>query len=164
MERTIMPNPEITKLIPLTQGHFAIVDIDDYEAMSQYSWQLKTNTSGGIYARARIDGKWKFMHRLIMNPAASMDIDHINGNGLDNRRSNLRICTHANNSRNQRKSSKHKYKGIYFDKHRNTWRAQIVVNGLHIKTTRYKTDKEAALAYNALALKHFGDYAHLNGV
>ena len=104
------------------------------------------------------------MHRLIMDAPKGMDIDHINGNPLDNRKSNLRICTRAENMRNRgaQKNNTSGYKGVGWCKHRKKWHAQIKHNGKQIYIGRYKDKEEAARAYDAKAKELHGEYAHLN--
>lgn len=103
------------------------------------------------------------MHRLIMGFPVNMEVDHINGDTLDNRRCNLRICTHAENMANRKihRDNTSGYRGVYWSKERNMWRVQIYINGK--KIDRYdKTLKGAALKYNELALKYRGKDARIN--
>lgn len=112
--------------IKLTKGKVTVVDDDDYTLAFKYKWIAAKSHWGNAlwYASKHVkrpDGKWRpiFLHRLIVNAAAGMEVDHINGDGLDNRRSNLRICTHAQNSRNSRSVNPNKtskYKGVYKDR------------------------------------------------
>lgn len=154
------------KKIKLTRGKFALVDNEDFEYLNQWKWHC---TSTGYAARKRHvhDAKLKyhgvviFMHRLIMSTPEGMDTDHINSNSLDNRRSNLRICTHAENLRNKRiqKNNKSGYKGVYWDKFRDKWRVEIRLNGKHMSGGRYDNILDAARAYDRKAKKLFGEYA-----
>ena len=92
-------------------------------------------------------------------------VDHINGDPLDNRAANLRYATHNQNSMNSKKQSRSclsRYKGVTFCKRKKRWAARIQLDGKHYRNGTYKTQEEAALAYNALALKHFGEFARLN--
>ena len=105
------------------------------------------------------------MHRVILNTPMGMDTDHINGNGLDNRRCNLRICTHAENISNQRKYSNtmlSKFKGVSWDKSRNRWIVYIGVHPKRIFLGRFKTEIDAAIAYDNAARKYFGEFACTN--
>ena len=103
------------------------------------------------------------MHRVVL-PGFEM-LDHINHDGLDNRRENLRPCTASQNHANQRKRTEHtssKYKGVHWAKDRNKWRASICVEGRWYKLGAFNTEEEAATVYNAAAQKAFGVFAGLN--
>jgi len=93
-----------------------------------------------------------------------MHVDHINGNPLDNRKSNLRICTHAENSNNTgpRKNNTSGYKGVYWAKRNKRWLAQITHNGKQVYIGHYKDKEEAARAYDAKAKEFQGEFAYLN--
>jgi hypothetical protein len=137
-----------------------MVDDADYEWLSQWKWYALCPKRGGIYANS---GPHGLMHRLIMSPPPGMEVDHVNGDGLDNRRGNLRICTKSGNQRNQRPQSRpqsSRFKGV----HRNgrNWGAQIKVNGhkMHLGTTRI--EEEAARLYDQAARQHFGEFARTN--
>lgn len=92
------------KQIPLTQGLYALVDAADYELLAKYSWHAKPDRNT-VYARTRIPGGGPrmLMHRLLTGAQSGQLVDHINGNGLDNRRANLRLCTAAENIRNKQR-------------------------------------------------------------
>lgn len=157
------------KKIHLTKGQATLVDDEDYEFLNQWKW----HTSYYGYANRRRHIKstrknQKFemikMHRLITECPDGMYVDHINGDRLDNRKSNLRVCTNAQNSANQRlrASNTSGYKGVVLDKRRNRWVAQIKVN---YKTRRYgsfATPLEAAKVYNEKAKEAWGEYAKVN--
>jgi hypothetical protein len=151
------------KKVPLTQGEFALVDDEDYVLVSQYKWHLhkgrKTN-----YARIKNKHICTTMHRMVLvNPEGL--VDHINGNGLDNRKENLRVCTNAQNIRNMVKTSgSSKYKGVTWDKRCNKWAAAIWLNYKRIHLGRYSSEIDAAKAYNEAAIRLFGDFANLNTV
>jgi hypothetical protein len=103
------------------------------------------------------------MHRLIMNTPKGMDTDHINGDSLDNRRCNLRICTHAQNQRNLKKIlGNNKYKGVSLFKKTQKWRARIQINRMGLHLGYFDTEEEAAKAYNEAAEKHFGEFSRIN--
>jgi hypothetical protein len=151
------------KQIELTKGLKAIVDDEDYEKLSQYRWNA--NWTGTVHYAHRLNGKEHvYMHRMIMSPLPGYEIDHINKNTLDNRKSNLRIVHKSYQRANskKRKDSRSKYKGVKLrGKHIS---ARIRVNGKERHLGMFKTQEEAALAYNQAALKYFGDYAQLNEV
>lgn len=157
-------------LIPLTQGYYAIVDKDDYEMLSKFKWRVKPSKSGVVYAFRRQyinGGKGKTtpirMHRFIMNADDGQMVDHINGNGLDNRKSNLRFCCNQENAANRKKAhGTSKYKGVNWHKAAKSWVAQATLNDKKIHLGYYKTEEEAALAYNKGAVIVFGEFARLN--
>jgi hypothetical protein len=141
------------KYIPLTQGQNAIVDDEDFEYLNQWKWFI-FNSRGILYVmrreyHKRINGKQKyqniFMHRLLMNPPKNMVIDHLNRNSLDNRKVNLRICTHRENLQNTKKTNKYGYLGI--DKRHNRYAAIIGLNNKKIYVGSYETKLEAYNAY-----------------
>lgn len=146
------------KEIPLSRGLVAIVDDEDFDWLNQWKWYAGNNGKARtMYAirMAAVEGKRrKFrMHREIMNPPDGMEVDHINHNGLDNRRSNLRIVTSSQNSRNTRKprtGRTSKYKGVTYEKdrvgHVARWRVGIRINGKHKWLGRFRTEVEAARA------------------
>lgn len=151
------------KLIPLSQGKFAIVDADDYERLIQHKWHT---TSHGYAARnvgKHPNRTLLGMHREIM--AAVCHIDHINGNPLDNRKCNLRECTPAQNNANSigRPSNRSgKYKGI--TERGGRWAAQIISAGKNTWLGVYETEEDAAMAYNEAAIYLHGEFARLNTI
>lgn len=140
--------------ILLTRGYVAIVDPEDYERLSQLKWHY---VHPG-YARNQSTP----MHRLITNAPKGMDVDHINGDGLDNRKANLRVCSHSNNCKNTKVSKLNStgFKGVSLN--RGYFMASIRLNNVLINLGRYETKEEAALVYNEAASKHFGEFARLN--
>lgn len=104
------------------------------------------------------------MHRLIMNPSPAVQVDHINHNHLDNRRSNLRLCRNAENHWNTKvpKSNTSGYRGVCFVKRLNKWQAKVNKNGKQYHVGLYATPEDAARAYNARAKELYGDFAYLN--
>ena len=158
------------KVIKLTQGKFAIVDDDDYEMLSKYKWCF--NYAG--YAERRISkslgGGIMRMHRLIMNAQKGHMVDHINMNGLDNRKFNLRICTKSENMRNRNKTKVNKsgYKGVIFDKSlwplKKPWKAQIKINQKNVNLGRFSSKEGAAEAYNKAAKIYYKEFANLNKI
>ena len=150
--------------IELTQGKYAIVDDDDYDEINQFNWCF----SHGYAMRAvTILGKrtTQQMHRIITNCPADMDVDHINHDKLDNRKSNLRVCSTSENGRNQKVRTYAKssvYKGVSFNKHAGKWRANIRLDN-KLKSLGYFTNEiDAAIAYNNAAIELHGEFALLN--
>ena len=149
--------------IPLSQGEVAMVDEADYASLIRYKW-CAIRASRTFYASAYVKSRNLTMHRMLMGPPKGMVVDHINHNGLDNRRGNLRICTIAQNSRNRQpgRGEKVKYKGVSFYKSHQKFRASIR-RGDHRLTIGYFEDEvAAAVAYDEKAKELFGEYAYLN--
>lgn len=145
--------------IELTKGKFAIVDDSDWYLLSSSSWSY--SKSG--YAVAKVNKKIVFMHRIIMGEP-NCSVDHINGNTLDNRRNNLRLASHSQNTKNRKKTKNRssKFKGVDFQKRSGTWRARIKVEYRSIYLGQFSSEVEAARAYNKAALIYFGEFARLN--
>ncbi len=152
------------KLIPLTQGKFAMVDDKDFEWLNQWKWYAhRQNTF--FYVRRGINSRIKIlMHRIILNIQDGLFVDHIDRNTLNNQRSNLRACTNSENQMNtiKPKNNTSGYKGVIFYKHGRLWAAQIKVNKKQIYIGCFKNKLEAAKAYNIAALKYHGEFAYLN--
>jgi len=164
-------NPALVgcKAIPLTQGMFAIVDDADYDDLMKYSWQYADNGYAKRLKRVGEEGGRKnmMMHRQIMNTPQGMETDHINGNGLDNRRCNLRVCTNNQNQCNRRKQVEplsSPYKGVYWCKRGKAWIAQYMMDKKNRHIGSYPTALEAAIAYNTKVKEVFGEFARLNDV
>lgn len=151
------------RLIPLTQGKFAIVDTKDYERLAQYKWHA-VKMHGIYYARRKVNGKFIQMHREILNVPVGFVCDHKNHNGLDNRRCNLRICTHAQNIQNSRPRTDgtSRYKGVSWNRRNRKWRASICHGGHSIYIGYYDYEADAAIAYDDTAIELFGEFACLN--
>ena len=151
--------------IKLTKGKYAIVDVEDYPKLDGYDWQLFESESKNFYA-VRLDGnKLVKMHREIMNAPAGVFVDHRYGDGLDNRKKNLRIATRAQNQYNRRKTSgktSSKYKGVHLDRNRNKYRAIIGCNRKRIFLGYFDNETDAAKAYDEAAKKYHGEFAKLN--
>lgn len=155
------------KQIELTQGHFALVDDEDFERLIQFKWHVNKNRNV-VYAE-RKDKRGIFrvtvkMHREILNAPKGYCVDHIDGDGLNNTRSNLRLCTNSENIRNSNvgKRNTSGYKGVSWHARDKRWQAKIVMDGKQNHIGNFDTAEEAALAYNEAAKMHYGDFARLN--
>lgn len=155
-------------IISLTKGRISIVDLDEYDWIKEFRWKCRiVGNRAYAYRRFKKNGKQytEQMHRLILNAPRGVEVDHINGNGLDNRRSNLRLATTAQNQHNQtflRSDNTNGFKGVFHDKRHNVYGAQIQVGKKHITKTGYDTPEDAANAYDDLASLYFGEFAYTN--
>lgn len=153
------------KKIPLTRGQFALVDDSDFEWLSQYKWSalLKHPKIGYWIATTTIKNKKISMHRLIMNASKDKEIDHKNHNGVDNRRQNLRICTHAENQQNKNSvRGTSRFKGVVWHKLVRKWMSHIGFNCKTIHLGYFNNEIDAALAYDKAAKELFGEFAYTN--
>jgi len=154
----------MTKEIPLTKGLVAIVDDDDFDLIKKYKWRALTGKGLQYAVTSTFPLKSMSMHRLIINAPDGKQVDHIDGNGLNNRKSNLRLCTHSQNQRNSKLSSMNTsgYRGVYFDKYHRKWAAEISVNNKILKLGRFFSKVEAAKAYDKAAVEYGGEFAKTN--
>ena len=155
------------KEIKLANGKgIALVDDKDYEILSNYKWRLCCNNYAGNHFTINGKQKSELMHRIIMNPQKNMEIDHIDNNGLNNQKNNLRIVTHQQNMMNSSKikNKSSKFKGISWDKNRNKWYTEIFFSGKKYFLGRFTNEIDAARAYNTKAKELFSEYACLNEV
>jgi hypothetical protein len=158
------------KKINLTQGYYTIVDDEDYEYLSLKKWHVKL--SGGAYACGKLwlpeerKSKNIKMHRVILGITdPSVIVDHINRDGLDNRRVNLRICSRTQNQANRVVSyGTSRYKGVAFDKKNENWESYIGYQGKKIHLGKFDNEIDAARRYNEEALKLFGEFSMVNDV
>lgn len=153
--------------ISLSKGRSeTVVDAKDFKWLSQWKWHLLPN--GYAYRSKKVKGKTLacYMHREIMNSPVGKDIDHIDGNRLNNRRNNLRVCSRSQNFMNRRKkeNTSSQYKGVTFDKKKGKWQAGIKLKGKFYYLGRYEKEIDAAIAYNKKATEMFGDFSRLNKV
>jgi len=146
------------KQIPLTQDKFALVDDEDFEELKKFKWSAWRNKKT-FYAARKVRDYGRqiniLMHRLIMDAPADMQVDHINGDGLDNRRANLRLVTSRKNSINRsvRSTNKTGYSGVYLDKRTNKYTARI---SLHIGS--FDSFDEAVTARQKAEDEYYGDF------
>jgi hypothetical protein len=145
--------------------YVALVDDEDYEYLNQWRWNAK-ETGSGHYAMSFefINGKQKNirMHRLLMNTPTDMDVDHIDHNGLNNQKSNLRNCTKSQNSMNTSPCGVSGYLGVSIRTGTTKYFAQIKVNKKTLFLGMFDDPKEAARVRDKAAIKHFGKFANLN--
>lgn len=139
----------------------AKVEDEDVETVSGLQWRFD-----GRYAYADGSETRKiYMHRLIMGNPVGLQVDHINGNRLDNRRTNLRVCQHAQNIMNQKgRGAVSGFKGVHPARRGDGWCAHITLDGHMMDLGTYDTPEVAAVAYNVAARQHFGEFAWLNKV
>lgn len=150
-----------------SQGYYALVDNEDYEALNKYKWKLQ---KGYACRNAYIDTargvhiyKLKSMHRVIMDAPEGLTVDHINRNRLDNRKSNLRLCTMAQNLKNVpiRDTNKSGYKGVYLEKRTGKYYSQISNDSKAIHLGTFNTKWEAYSAYKKASKKYHREYSNV---
>jgi len=145
-----------------------LIDEEDKEKLEGYSWHLQK--PGNYMSGAKYKGQYKsehvYLHRIITGAKKGEHVDHINGNKLDNRKSNLRICTQKENNRNtgpRRNKQIPKYKGVYKSRSAiKPYRSQIYSDGIFTHIGLFETAEEAAEAYNEVAKELYGEYAYIN--
>ena len=160
----------MAKTIQLTQGNVAIIDDEDWPAVSRHKWCVHHGNRGILYAARNLPvgecgrkGKLQLLHQFILGTKL---VDHRDGDGLNNRRSNLRRTTKCFNAANSRKrvdGRTSRFKGVSFDRERNAWKMQIKCGPRRV-IKRFATEAEAARAYNLAAVDMFGEHARLNEV
>lgn len=147
-------------------GKSAIVDDCDYEKLKKYNWYC--TPAGYVYGERMVarDLGHHFMHRIVCCPPDGMCPDHINGNPLDNRKSNLRPVTPSQNLMNTRirKNKSSKYKGVWWNDIAKFWYSSICKDGESIHLGNFRTQRDAAIAYNQAAIQYFGEYANINEI
>ena len=154
--------------IALPEGSLALIDDCDLERLSGYHWHEFAPSGKRIYVSTEVWSHCKrkrvYMHRIVLAAPDDLQVDHINGDGLDNRRCNLRLATQAENSANRSKThGRFAYKGLRFHAgRRKPWAAQITQNYKAITIGYYATPAEAAAAYDEKAQELFGEFARLN--
>ena len=149
------------KTITLFSGEVALVDDAEYLKVSAYKWYVSRNNRGHVYATTTIEGKWVGMHRFILSAPKGVLVDHVNSNGLDNRKNNLRLSDYSQNRANS-KSHRAVPKGVYPRKQRTggvVYRAQIRHHGHLTNLGTFKTIGEAANVYAKAAVKFHGEFA-----
>jgi hypothetical protein len=159
------PRDQSIKLISLTQGQNAIVDATDYEWLSQWNWCAWFNPcTESFYAKRRDGDRTLYMHNAISNPPSGLETDHRNGETLNNRRKNLRNCTHLQNQQNKKiaRNNVSGFRGVSWDRKSHKWKAAIKSKGRDFYLGRFDSSRDAAKAYDLAALRYHGDFARLN--
>lgn len=158
---------EVMKEIPLSQGYVALVDDADYERVSQYKWTASPRKHGAVYANRRTSRatgeKCVYLHRFIMDAPDSKWVDHIDGNGLNCQRSNLRLATPSENGCNRglQPNNRSGYKGVSWYTAYGKWQAMIKVHRKVKHLGYFATKEEAIAAYAAAAPMMHGEFARL---
>lgn len=161
----------MVKEIPLTKGYIALVDDEDYEWLMQWKWHYEDSEVGYARSFEKVDGRQvQFkMHQKIMEQCGhnltGFEVDHVDGNGLNNRKSNLRLATRIQNARNRKvnKNNTSGYKGVSLLPH-GRWISYITHQKRRITIGLYDTREEAARAYNEVATILHGEFARLNNL
>ncbi len=155
---------EPPKTLELTYGKFAIVDAEDYEWLNRYKWHAVQEGRGWYAKTLRRDGMPLAMHRLIAGAPKGLFVDHIDHNGLNNQKTNLRLCTNQQNQQNRKpnRGGTSKYKGVYWHKQHKKYRASICHNKKRLHLGYFKDEIDAAKAYDKKARELFGEFAYLN--
>lgn len=156
------------KIINLTKNQIALIDDEDYDLVSQYRWYAakKRNTwyaATTIWGNGKDTKQYLLMHRLIAKPTGKSIVDHIDRNGLNNQKNNLRICTNSLNLRNcpRTRQGRSGYRGVT-SLPRDRWLARINHDGKHLRIGMYTDKEEAARAYDVYAVILYGPFSHTN--
>ena len=155
------------KSVQVGPRYAAVVDDDDLTIVSSFRWHAQACKNGTVYAYTFSGPERRkiYMHRLIMGALDDQSVDHINHQGLDNTRSNLRVCNNTENMRNMITSrGTSKYKGVSWFRRDSRWRAYIVIDGRQKHLGYFQSEVDAAEAYNKAASIVFGVFAYLNQI
>lgn len=155
------------KKIKLTFGKVALVDDEDYDYLIQWKWRAHTASGGFVAIRGtRTRGIYKtiYMHRIIMNTSEYKEVDHIDHDGLNNQKNNLRNCTHQQNNFNRTKKGSSVYHGVSVREYSDgiVYCAQIQANYNKQWIGAFKKEEDAARAWDTMAMELFGEFANLN--
>ncbi len=148
--------------VELTRNQVAIVDSDDMPRLLEYKWRAHKNEFDYTWYAISTDTTAVLMHRYILRLSVADEclVDHINGNGLDNRKTNLRLCTNSQNQMNRRKQrgGTSRFKGVSWDSSRQRWTVRLVNKNLG----RFDNEEEAARVYDLAAIEAFGAFEKTN--
>lgn len=155
--------------LPLSQGKVAVIDFDDFEKVRPYKWHL-SKSQNNLYARHNFsnDAGYLILHRFLLDAPDNMDVDPRDGDGLNNRRNNIRLCTPSQNAQarqRKRPSMTSSFRGVFWDKHKAhkaAWTARLRFNGKNIHCGSFKKEEDAARAYDKKAIELFGEWASPN--
>ena len=154
------------KEVPLNHGKKSIIDDEDYPRISKHRWCYHRDKAAkrGVYEKATRKTKTVYLHREVMNAVDGTIVDHIDGDVLNNQKSNLRCCTPSENgaNRNHKSIARSGYFGVYWHKGKKRWRANITKNYREIHIGYFDTAIEAAVARDYKAIELFGEFATLN--
>lgn len=159
--------------VPLSRGKVALVSPEDAPRVLAHKWSYHTGTKGKGYAcrnlrvvlaNGAIKQRTMLLHRFVIDAAPDVEIDHVDGDGLNCQRHNLRVATRAQNVANTgpRRNGRMAYKGVYFRSDRNRYRAEITIDGKRRDLGTYPTAAQAAVAYDAAAYAAWGEFAYMN--
>lgn len=156
------------RLIRLTQGHFSMVPDDNFDELNKHKWMARwSKKSQTFYAVRHVPGsrqKFFLMLRVILSAPYGIEVDHRDGNGLNNDLDNIRLATKSRNMSNRGPTKKNTsgFKGVYWCKNVKKWRVKIGSEGKLIHLGLYSEILDAAKAANDAALRYHGEFAHLN--
>jgi len=162
-QSVIQPLNKSYRFIPLTRNKNAIVDVEDFEWLSQWNWHARLTRNSNTFYAARTDwGQKIFMHREVLG--CKTEVDHKNGDALDNRKQNLRKSTHAQNMCNVGTPSNNTsgFKGVSWGRRENKWRSYITLHGKQKHLGFFPNKEDAAHAYDEAAKILHGEFARLN--
>lgn len=161
----VQPSDPATKYIALTKGQVAVVDAENYEWLNQWNWRAAWSPLTKTFYAVRTDRsdgkKTVFMHREVLHYSGDLHTDHIFGLTLDNRKSQLRLATNAQNQSNKglQSNSTSGLKGVSWHKRIGMWQARITISKVTLHLGYFSTPEEAHLAYVNKALEIYGEFA-----
>lgn len=153
-------------MIHKNKNYKIYIDPEDAHLLIEKAWHIKSGKGKFYLVHNYLEnGRYKsiWLHREILGAISTQEVDHVNGNGLDNRKENLRVCNRKENTYNRKPNKGSKYKGVTL-KPNGKWEAQIQKDGKKISIGRFTLLKDALLAYNQYATKLFGQFAYLNTI